>query len=298
MLLYWIVGIPIAYALLYFLVPRGNLLQEVLSLPIYLLKVLRVPTDNMLIEKHRFGPHRRQYFLLCKPKDGQIRKKQVILFHHGGGWGSGSPELFRINAKQFVERGHWVILPTYRQIPFYGYEAIREDISLGLKKGVEILREQGMEDFRIVLGGMSAGGNLVALLLYDRQRLAQLGFDQQLFSGIMLFGAPLDLKTMYWTPPLWLFAGSKGSPQFQQASPINYLQEDEQTPVLCYHGTRDGMVAIAGSYNFIQKLPPAIVTFYPIEGASHLDLGSWNFGNEEMLKEIFRFLEKVETQRR
>ncbi len=294
--LYWLLGFILFYALLYLLVPKGNLLQELLHIPFYLLKVFRTPLDSMVVEKHYFGKHRRQYFLLCKPKDGSRKKKQVIFYHHGGGWGTGNPEMFRINAKLFVEQGYWVILPTYRQIPFYAYPAIREDVSLGLKKGLEVLEEQGMKGVKIILGGMSAGGNLVALLLYDRKRLADLGYTPDLFSGIMLFGAPLDLDSMYWSPLLWLFAGAKGSANFREASPINHLQGDEQTPLLCFHGTKDGMVAFAGTRHFIQQLSTKEVDFIPVPGASHLDMGRWNFGDPEMRNRILAFLQKIEVK--
>ena len=283
-----------AYAILLLSIPKGNLFHELINIPAYLLKVARTPVNDMIVERYFFGPGKQQYLLLCRPKDGSCNRKQHILYHHGGGWGSGTPEMFKMNAQYFVKQGYWVLLPSYRKIPFNSYPQIREDLTLGLKKGLEVLKEKEQGHQQLILGGMSAGGNLVALMLYDRVALKSIGCSPDRFAGMMLFGAPLDLNEMYPSPPLRLYAGKRGSAQFKKANPITYLQGDERTPVLCFQGKKDGMVPYKAAENMILKLDSDIVTYHFLPEASHLDVGRWNFGDEFLGSRIEDWLSKIE----
>ncbi len=252
----------------------------------------------MIIEKHRFGSHRRQYFLFFQPKNRKTDKKNVIVYYHGGGWRSGSPELLRSNAQLFINLGYCVFMPSYRRAPFNGYAEIRADISLSLKKSVEVMNNHGLQDKKIILGGMSAGGNLVALILYDRNELEKLGFSQELFSGLMLFGAPLDLATMKDSVVLRDFAGRRDQPTFKQASPIQHLQEDENIPVFCVHGTHDGLVPYSSALSFSEKLNKIndeTLTFITATKATHLETATWAFEDNPIRKTMIDWLKQREV---
>lgn len=285
------------FLILYWSIPKGTILHEILRIPIFLLRSITAERNNMIIEKHHFGKHRRQYVLFFQPLNRQTNKKNVIIYYHGGGWRSGSPELLRSNAQVFVNLGYYVFMPSYRRTPFNHYPEIREDISQSLKKITEIMKTHSLEDKKIILGGMSAGGNLVAIKLYDRKELASLGFSQKMFSGIMLFGAPLDLEMMKDTFVLRDYAGRRSQLSFQQANPVRYLQIDENVPVLCIHGTHDGMVPYSSALSFKEKLSKInedILTFVTIEKASHLDLAKWAIEDDFVRKTIKGWLEMIE----
>jgi acetyl esterase/lipase len=311
--LYLLLAILIGYGLLYWLVPKGNPLHEIIQLPAYLAKTLRIPVKSMLEEKHRYGNHPRQYLLFFKPTPKTPKRNQVILYLHGGGWQFGKPEMFRANAKVFTDQGYAVFCISYRRIPFHDFSDIHEDLSNGLTKVLQLMEADGLGGNRICLGGMSAGAHLVAMLLYDRENLAHLGLradvpstprskfiegrGQTLFSGIFLCGAPLDLRQMRRSITLRALAGKRNSPSFKRANPIEFLQADEQTPVLAIHATRDGLVEYAAGQSFAERLKeinPNIVQFHTIENGIHLEAGTWVMEDNEIRKMILNFVERLD----
>ncbi|MEO1515796.1 MAG: alpha/beta hydrolase [Bacteroidota bacterium] len=279
-------------------IPKGNALHEVLSLPSYLLKVYRTPTKDMKVEKHFYGKHRRQYLLWCTPLEGVSQKKHVIVYHHGGGWAFGSPEMLRMNAQYFVRLGYSVILPSYRRSPKYRLPEMWEDLMGGLHKGLELMAENGLGERQLILAGMSAGGNLAALCMYRREAVRQAGLDPERFRGLMLFGAPLDLRTMARTPILYAYCGSRRGEMFQQANPIEHLEQADERPVLCVHGTSDGMVPFEGTQNFMAKQKALgggnHIHLHVIEQGTHLDAGSWGFEENDLRPLIGKWLENRE----
>lgn len=296
-LLIFIIAAALLYLLLYLFVPKKTNLYEFLRIPPFLLRSLILERDNMIVEKYRYGTHRRQYFLFCQPKSSETNKKHVIVYFHGGGWRSGSPELLRSNAQVLVDQGYCVFMPSCRRTPFNSYREIREDLNGNLKKIVEVMSSHSLQEKKIILGGMSSGGNLVALMLYDRIGLSALGFSQEMFGGIMLFGAPLDLNAMKDTFVLRDFAGRRDQSSFQFANPVYHLQDDEQIPALCIHGTHDGMVPFSNAQSFAEKLQRKngdLLTFIPVENASHMDTASWAIENNEVRKMICNWLDQRE----
>ena len=299
-LLYIIGGILLMYGLLYFLVPKGNPLHEFVQLPIFLAQSLAIPVKGMEEEKHKFGKHWRQYLLYFKPSPDTPSRNQVVIYLHGGGWQFGSPEMFRYNAKVFTDQGYHVFCISYRRIPFHNFVSIHEDMSKGLTKVLQIMKDNDLQDKKICLGGMSAGAHLVAMLLYDRDNLAKLGLTQDLFSGIFLCGGPLDLRQMRRSYPVFAIAGRRSGQLFKRSNPIEFLQEDEQTPVLAVHGTRDGLVEYPAGKVFaerLKKINPNIVQFYTIENGNHLDASRWGLKEDEVRRRILGFIERLERKK-
>lgn len=287
LVLLYVVGRP--------LIPKGFLFQEIISLPHFWWQVWRSKTDQMKVEKKYYGPHRRQYLLCCEPVSQKTNVDEVVVYYHGGGWMLGTPEQFKPNAQFFVERGYTVFMPSYRRTPRFAYPQIDEDLESTLRFIQELKEEKGLGSAKILLSGMSAGGNIVALLAYDRQRLARLNWQQNYFSRILLFGAPLDLEGMKASLPLHWYAGKRDSAQFQQASPRFHLQEEEHLPLCCVHGEKDGMVPLAAAHGFIQHLQPrqkGPLQYEVLKNGSHLDSGSWVYATNEVRAIVVDWLAK------
>ncbi|NJL77261.1 MAG: alpha/beta hydrolase [Saprospiraceae bacterium] len=176
----------------------------------------------------------------------------MILYFHGGSWKLGRPELFKLNAQHWIERGYVVIMPSYRRIPKFCYVDMREDLNGILRLLPQILEENDWTSKGIVLGGISAGGNLAAAMLYDRTALQDCNFSRDNFKAIFLLSAPLDLSVMKKTPVLKSFVGKPFDVMITKASPISYLDHDETHPILCIHGTADGLVPFSNN-SFIRK---------------------------------------------
>ncbi len=287
-MIFWIIVLLITvYVLAYFFFPKGNFIQEGLTLPIYLWKTKKVNTQYLKVQKYQFGSHRQQYYLWFASNPSVPRRNHLIIYYHGGGWQFGSPEQFAANAKVFVDLGYEVIMPAHRKIPFYSYTSIREDLSLTLKHIKSQFEEQNRPIPSIVLGGMSSGANLVALMHYDQKNLQEVGWQQNQFKGIFLCGGPLDLSKMWQSPSLCFLGRSFRKNALLKASPSHYIATKESTPFLCIHGTKDGFVEYKASAAFVEQLKKVQhenISFHTIEGGTHLDIGSWVHTNNEIRK--------------
>ncbi len=296
-LLYLFIAGLLVYLLLFLVVPKATNLHEILRLPLYQFRMQSVPTRNMEVSKHIYGQHRRQYFLHCRPKTGQKVQQNVVVYYHGGGWAFGTPELFRANAQCYINLGYEVFLPSYRRIPTYRYSDMQEDLSLTLKHVLELMPSDEFPSRKIILGGMSAGGHLVASILHNQEALAQLNISQNQFAGMLLFAAPLDLGAMKDTFVLRLLANKRNSQEFHAANPIDHLSAPESIPVLCVHGTKDGFVNYQSSINYLKKreeIQKGFTQLFTLPNGTHMDAGNWNFFDDELKREVIRWLKELE----
>ncbi|HFA50918.1 MAG TPA: alpha/beta hydrolase [Bacteroidetes bacterium] len=270
----------LTYVLLLFIVPKKIFLYEGLRLPIWYFNMKKHKRGDYIQAKHRYGGHSRQYLLHCKPPNGKASKKHVIVFFHGGGWQFGRPEMFRANATLLTGMGYHLFLPSHRRIPFFDIRKQKEDVANAMKKIVEIMAAEGVSEKKILLGGVSSGANLAALLNYDRRLLKSVGLNRELFAGLYFMAAPLNLDGMWHSPPLLMLTGRRGSEKFREASPINFLQENEAKPTLLVHPEKDGMVALEGTLVFhekIKSLGGQNIEFKILKNMTHLDAASWAF---------------------
>lgn len=288
-----IIALPLALSLF----PRGNVLHELLNLPSFWLRLIRVSTQGMQAQKMDYGPHHRQYLLYVPPSDHTKRADKIIVYFHGGGWKFGKPEYFKASIKSFHDAGYPVILPSLRRTPFYDYFDMREDLNHILVKVLKLQKEKGLEEQQIVLGGMSAGGNLAALLCLDHSQLDKLAVSPSVFAGLLVLGAPLNLNKMQDNLVLRAYAGIKGSEQFRLANPVEYLRKHiPQTPVFCVHGACDGMVPYQSAATFVEvfeSIQPEKIQFVSSEEGTHLDAASWGHANTDLKREILSWLNNL-----
>lgn len=285
------------------IIPKGNTLHEVISLGQYWYRIYKNPHPVTAREMmFSYGPNRKQYFLFYLPnpstesREGKARKNKVIVYFHGGGWMLGSPESFRKNAYMLAEEGYPVILPSYRKIPRFNSDQIRQDAFLVVQKSLEILRKHQLEDAELVMAGMSAGANLAAFPFLDSKTREDFDIPKSRLAGLLALGAPLDLSRMNKSLALQLYAGKPDSKQFQKANPISFVDEPAPGPVLCIHGTKDGLVKYDNARYFArlfrqhQEHPLDFVT---IEGDTHLDIASWTLYQVHVRQKIFDWLDAL-----
>ncbi len=276
-------------------VPRGTVLHEIINLPVLWWRLSRLPAGQFAEHRLRYGRHPRQYMLVLRPQNPAVASR-VLLFFHGGAWRLGRPEYFRAYARPFLDRGFTVVMPSVRRTPRYSYPAIREDLSSLLKR----LDESGLKNGndQIVIGGMSSGANLAALTLFNREELHRAGWSASDFAGALFLGAPLDLDAMPDSEPLFTFSGPRHSPQFRHANPASYLEEPPQRPwpVLCIHGSHDGLVPQKASARFIEQLQEkhqGAVEYHVLDRGTHLDAVSWVYQDNTIRQTILNWIEQV-----
>lgn len=290
------------FLLLFFVTPKGTIIHELLYIPRFWIKNFSVPKNNLIIHKIKFGKHRQQYFLFCQPKKNVPLKKHAILYFHGGGWMAGSPEILKAAGQLFADHGYVSVFSNYRKAPFFAYPEMREDISTCLKKLNQYLKEENFGIDKFLIGGMSAGANLAALLTLDNDELKKINISPQQISGTFLSGSPVDLTQMIWSIPLYLYAGKRKGINFQKANPINYLSKSENRPILMIHGDKDGLVPIRNTKTFLKKINsinPNLAKMHFIKNGTHMDTASWSYENNEIRKVILDWLaeREAETQR-
>ncbi len=276
---------------------KGTLVYEFYQLIEYWKKTKsRASINGVLSEKVSYGNHSSQYLVIYSPPmvDPQ---KPLIIYYHGGGWIFGKPDLFVKKAALFTSLGYQIVMPCYRKVPQYHAGHILEDIGLMLGKLKELAVAKKVSHLeKIILGGVSAGANLVALIYFQNELRNKAGFTQDQFCGMFLYAPPMDLSAMRRTPVLYRYAGSKGSERFKSASPILHMQDSQAIPILCIHGRKDALVQYAASQSFreqYEKLHPGYLEYVSIEDGTHIDAASWAHTDNDMRKGLVKFLKRV-----
>jgi acetyl esterase/lipase len=223
-----------------------------------------------------YGDHSKQYLKVFEPADREVDRELVIYFIHGGGWRTGKPERRRAVAEIFTQRGHTVVMPTYRVLPRYKFGHLRTDTHLAMEACLQLPQ---VKDKRFLLIGESAGGNLGALLLYDQERLSQLGLSQDRFAGFISLVGVLDMEAMPDHAAMRRYCGPRDSKLFHKTNPVSYLQGNEKVPVLIVHGTHDGLVPLRSATRFADRLNEirsGMAELFIIEGGTHISVaGDW-----------------------
>lgn len=286
-----------AIFLIYFLLPKGNNLYEILHLPAFWFGNLLIKKDNIISEKIKFGKHWQQYFKFYLPKKNSFDKNHIILYFHGGGWVGGTPEMLTAAAQLFANEGYATVLSNYRKAPLFSHPEMREDITMCLQKLISHINSKNLKDKKIIIGGMSAGATLAAHLAFQNEELIKIGFDPNRISGIFLCGPPIDISVMPWSLPLYFYAGKKGSKKFQQANPVNHFSKEIKCPILIIHGKKDGLVNYRSSVSFLRKNNlenSEQVQFYTMKDGTHMDAANWSYKNNDLRKTIFDWLNKID----
>lgn len=276
---------------------KGTLVYEFYQIIEYWRKTTSHTTlENVIIEKISYGDHPSQYLVIYSPTKVNP-KKPLLLYYHGGGWIFGKPDYFVKKAALFTSLGYQVVMPCYRKVPLHNADHIQEDLSLMLEKLQVLAAESKIQNIdKIILGGVSAGANLVALIYFQNQLRKRTRFTQDNFCGMFLYAPPLDLSQMKSTPVLYRYAGGKNSDRFNRASPILHLSGSLPIPILCVHGTRDALVQQSASLSFrkqYEKMYPGYMEYTSLDDASHLDTASWAHTDNDMRKQLVKWLQKV-----
>ena len=244
----------VLYPVAVWLVPKGNLVHEFLYLPIYWTRHQRMPVATMQEQKISYGPHRHQYFLYFQPPASVPAKNIFMFYFHGGSWRYGRPRYFKANASFFAQKGYHVLLPSHRHPPKFKFDAIRKDLIAMLRRAKRLSADQEIFNVRYLFGGMSSGGHLAMMMRYDKSILESAKIEPHQLRGILVCGAPLNFNLLPDTFILKGLGGPRSGELFQEANPMNHLDPNIKTPILCFHGEKDGIIALVPIKPFIEEL--------------------------------------------
>ncbi|MCB0706510.1 MAG: alpha/beta hydrolase [Saprospiraceae bacterium] len=284
---FMLVFVLLLFFLLYVFVTSGNPFYDLVRLPRYWFLVNRHHVGFAQPEKIKYGPHPAQYHLFIAARNPTREQQPAILFIHGGGWQFGKPALFLAHAEVLSDAGYPVYLMCHRKVPRYHAKHMLEDLDLGFQACQADLSKRIGEKRKIIVGGMSSGGNLAALLFLKNAS------NDKLVAGFFQ-GAPLDLTKMPLSPSVTLFAGRRKKALFQFANPISYLKESDKRPVLITQGLKDGMVPPATSISFFKarlKHAPQTTRLILWPEGNHFYPASWSFDAGHIRQDLLRWLE-------
>ncbi len=249
--------------------------------------------------RYTYGPHPQQYLLAFTPQHTDFTQKPLAFFLHGGAWQFGRPEMFRAQAKFFLENGYAIILPSYRKLPRHNFLHIRADLNKLLAWSRDWMQEQGWQAPALLFSGMSAGGHLAAHLALDTAALSACELLPEQVKGLMICGAPVDLSQLSDNLILRRLAGPRQGNLFYQANPVHLLTPNTKVPILCLHGTHDGLVPLDSARSFIsiaQRVAQSPVHFEIIPNGTHLDAGRWSYKSDACRKLVMTWLDDKVTR--
>jgi acetyl esterase/lipase len=118
-----------------------------------------------LCKRRQYGPHPLNFVDLYLPTKS---KSRLVVFIHGGAWGSGLPWMYRLVATSFVEEGWAVAIPSYRTYPDGQALDQVEDVESALTLIAQEYPE--LVAHHVSLMGHSSGAHIGLLLLVERAR--------------------------------------------------------------------------------------------------------------------------------
>ena len=193
------------------------------------------PRDNgarRVAKGVRYGDDARQTFDVFAPTNQTSGPTPVLVFFYGGGWDSGSRELYGWAAQALAARGFVVAVPDYRIVPEVHFPAFIEDAAAATAKVGEMARDWGGDPARLGVLGHSAGAHLAMMIALDRRYMAAVEAPTLIRAAAGLAG-PYDF-------PASINAFGR-APDLTLTQPVSFVRPDAP-PLWLGHGTADTVV--------------------------------------------------------
>lgn len=231
-----------------------------------------IPTPDGVTERQRIPWGDGLTLDLVRPDDDRVGLP-VLVYVHGGGWTGGDPQRQARDLYHALARAGWVSLGIrYPLAPHASVEDQIATVRAAVAWARTGLREHGVEAAGVALAGGSAGGHLAAMA-----SLTAVGTAERVGACVGLYGI-YDMANRHRLRAPWgiipdtvMQVRYRDHPErYRAVSPIDQEVSDSP-PFLVVHGTRDTLVPIAESRQFVEVLRSAgrPVDFVPVHGAEH-----------------------------
>jgi len=185
-----------------------------------------------------YGNHPRQRFDLYAPASATgTAPAPVLVFFYGGGWDSGSKEVYGWAAQALAARGFVVAVPDYRLVPHVVFPTFIEDAAAATAGVAEVVAEYGGDPARLGVLGHSAGAHLAMMITLDRRYMEAVGAPDLIRAAAGLAG-PYDFLPFDVASSINAFGGT---PDPLQTQPLHFARADAP-PLWLGHGTADVVV--------------------------------------------------------
>ena len=218
----------------------------------------------------------------------------VVVFFYGGGWDSGSKDLYGWVGQALAAQGFVVALPDYRIVPEVHFPAFVEDAAAAVAHVVRIAADHGGDPARLAVSGHSAGAHLALMIALDERYMAADGAAHAIRAAAGLAGPyeflPFDVAASINAFGQW--------PDPAETQPITYARGDAP-PVWLGHGVRDRTVHAEDSELLAQAIQDAggqaeLVLYPDLDHAATLAAFSPVFrGRAPVLADMATFLRRT-----
>ncbi len=194
----------------------------------------------------------------------------LVVFLYGGGWDSGSKDIYGFVARPLAERGAVVVVPDYRLYPQVQFPAFLQDNAEAVAWAAAHAAEFGADPRRVFLLGHSAGAYNAAMLALDPRWLHEAGYDRSRLAGVVALAGPYDFLPITDPDVIPVFASVNDD---QRSQPISYV-DGHNPPMLLLAGTADTTVRPRNTESLAAAIRaaggPVESKFYP--GIGHIGL--------------------------
>ena len=195
-----------------------------------------------------YGPHLQNTLDIYLPKSK--KPSATIVFFYGGCWGQCSKldkHHYLFVAEALTQQGYAVIIPDYRKYPNVKFNEIMEDAKNAVLWTVENSRNYGAENNSFFVMGHSAGAQMAAMLLANKDYLKK---SVATISGFIGLAGPYNFYPFSDDYMYQLFPKDNN---YFNSQPINFIDGDEP-PFLIIQGKNDKKVNPKNATSLSSKL--------------------------------------------
>lgn len=182
-----------------------------------------------------YGDDPRQAFDLYAPATATAaRPLPVVVFFYGGGWDSGSRDLYGWAAQALAAQGFVVALPDYRIVPQVHFPTFIQDAAAATARVAQVAGQYGGDAGRLAVAGHSAGAHLALMITLDARYMQAAGAPDLIKAAAGLAG-PYEFLPFDVAASVNAFGRA---PDPLQTQPLTFARADAP-PIWLGHGTAD-----------------------------------------------------------
>lgn len=225
----------------------------------------RLAHTRLLARDVPYGAHRRRRLDVYTPAGAP--PFPVLLFFYGGGWRSGSKELYRFVGAAFAHSGFLTIIPDYRVYPEVRFPAFLEDCAQAVAWVHREAQAYGGNGMPPAVIGHSAGAYNAVMLALDPSWLGEHGLAARRdLRAVIGLAGPYDFLPIT-GPTLKIIFGPESD--WPRTQPIRYARGDNP-PLLLIAGSADRVVQAANTRRLVARIRaaggPVEERIYPLAG--------------------------------
>ncbi len=232
-----------------FLTAAGAMLLAGACSPLTALNAISSKDGSVRYENLAYGPLPSQKLDVYVPVEAKPPFR-VVVFFYGGGWKSGSKDLYRFVGQALASRGFVAVIPNYRLYPEVQFPAFVADSAAALRWTHNNIADYGGDLDHLTLIGHSAGAYNAAMISVNPEYLNAEGLTPAIIGGVVGLAGPYAFNPLQYSSTRPIF---KGAADAEATKPVTFVSADAP-PMLLLHGLDDGTVKPVNSRRMAKRL--------------------------------------------